>query len=44
MLKRVRGVPLAGEALRFAPIFRGHQHCDYVATSYRVLSQVTGHT
>ena len=38
----VRGVPLAGEALGFAAIVRGHPACNYVATLDRELSLLTG--
>ena len=41
-LTRVRGVPLASEALRFAEIVRGHPACNVVATPDGVLSRLTG--
>ena len=41
-LTRVRGVPLAGEALGFAEIVRGHPACNLVATSDSVASRLTG--
>ena len=40
-LTRVRGVPLAGEALRFIESVRGHQVCNDVATFDAVLSRLT---
>jgi len=39
---RVRGVPLAGEALGFGNLGGRHQACNYVATLDRVLSLLTG--
>ena len=41
-LTRVRGVPLAGEALGFAAIFRGHPACSCVAIPDGDLSLLTG--
>ena len=42
LLTRVRGLPLAGEALGFAEIVRSHPVCNYVAIGNSVLSPFTG--
>ena len=41
-LARVRGVPLAGEVLRFGELLRRHPACNFVATLDRPLSHLTG--
>ena len=40
-LARGRGVPLAGQALRFAEIVRGHLACSQVAIIDRPLPRLT---
>ena len=43
-LTRVRGVPLAGEALGFGKLGGGHQACNLVANLDSVLPVPTGHS
>ena len=41
-LTRVRGVPLAGEALGFGDLVGGHPACSWVATPDYALPLLTG--